>query len=69
MPNPATLMQLKVNDDDWSGVYLSARLIAGNIMPAMPDGKLLRGVCSCTVNSSTDGITTMTITVELQNGQ
>ena len=68
MNKPATLRTIKTDNEDWSGVSLGFKVIYGNVMPTMPDGKLLEGVVSCSVESSMSGISTMTITVELQNG-
>lgn len=66
---PATICSANIPDDMWSGVYLGAKMIGNNIMPVLPDGKLLNGFCSCSVESSTRGITTMTITVELRTDE
>lgn len=68
MKTPAALRAIKTDNEDWSGISLGFKVIGGNVMPILPDGKLLEGVVSCSVESSTSGISTMTITVELQNG-
>lgn len=66
---PATLLSPVIPDDMWSGVYLGAKMVGGNIVPTMPDGKILNGFCTCSVSSSAKGITTMTITVELRTDE
>ena len=63
-----TLRSLNVGKEEWSGVSLGFKVIDSNVMPTLPDGKLLERVVCCSVSSSLDGVTTMTITVELQNG-
>lgn len=68
MKTPAALLAIKTDKEDWSGVNLGFKVIDGNVMPTLPNGKLLEGVQSCSVESSTRGISTMTITVELLNG-
>lgn len=68
MKTPATLRAIKTEKEDWSGVNLGFKVIDGNVMPTMPDGKLLEDVISCSVSSSVEGFTVMTISVELKNG-
>lgn len=65
----ATLMSAKIPDEMWSGVYLGAKMVGGNVVPVLQDGKVLNGFCSCSVESSTKGITRMTITVELRSDE
>ena len=68
-PLPAWLKHHGIPDECWSETYLGAKIVNGNAVPVMPDGKVLNGLISCRVESSIDGQTVMTIQVALKNGQ